>query len=78
MNPLEKFARQERRANTAAKLRQAESYAIARSPIQYAPQARTVTELERALDISTANAKVGVPIFCVHGRLARIQCHKCG
>ena len=60
------------------RLRAAERYAIARSPIRYKPQARTAIELDRELSVAQANRVAGAPIFCCHGKLARIQCRRCG
>jgi hypothetical protein len=60
------------------RLRAAERYAIARSPIRYKPKAHSAAELDRELSVAQANRAVGAPIFCVHGKLARIQCRRCG
>ena len=75
---LSSFARQEAKQKRATELRHAECFAIAQSPIKYEPHLATATERDKALDIDRANAAMNAPLFCVHGKLARIQCKRCG
>jgi hypothetical protein len=49
-----------------------------RSPIRYAPHQDSDHDKEVSLAVAQVNAAMGQPLFCCHGKLARIQCHKCG
>ena len=56
----------------------AEHFAIARGPIRYAPHELSAHDQALGCMVRQANQQVGTPIFCCHGKLARIQCKKCG
>lgn len=56
----------------------AEHYATARSPIRYAAHENSDHDKTVSLGVAQANRQLGTPVFCVHGKLARIQCKKCG
>jgi len=49
-----------------------------RSPIHYAPHENSGHDKEVSLAVAQVNRALAAPIFCCHGKLARIQCHKCG
>lgn len=49
-----------------------------RSPIRYEPHKNSDHDQRLALTVPEVNRILGKPVFCCHGLLARIQCHRCG